>query len=234
MYILRSKVQVTDASDELPGWASADQAAATRSAVPWANPTAFELRTTAGLTTLALPGPRYVVVGPPAAVEATRVELLKGSVAADYDVWQWLTIRAGVPVITAATQDTSVAQTANWDALGGIDFQKGCYTGQEIIARTQYLGRLRSEASCSTPASRALAPASVSTARRSATRRAARRHAAHARRVEASTASRCCNRRGRARRRAVGQARWAAARVVAAALRAPCGGRAPRALAPCA
>ena len=57
--------------------------------------------------------------------------------------WRWLTIHAGVPVITAATQDAFVAQAANWDVLGGIDFQKGCYTGQEIIARTQYLGRLK-------------------------------------------------------------------------------------------
>ena len=48
-----------------------------------------------------------------------------------------------MPVVTAATQDAFVAQAANLDILGGIDFQKGCYTGQEIIARTQYLGRLK-------------------------------------------------------------------------------------------
>ena len=48
-----------------------------------------------------------------------------------------------MPVITAATQDAFVAQAANWDVLGGVDFRKGCYTGQEIIARTQYLGRLK-------------------------------------------------------------------------------------------
>jgi folate-binding protein YgfZ len=46
-------------------------------------------------------------------------------------------------MITAATQDLFVAQTANLDALGALDFRKGCYTGQEIIARTQYLGRLK-------------------------------------------------------------------------------------------
>ena len=62
---------------------------------------------------------------------------------AGFAVWQWLTIRAGIPVITAATSDLFVPQAANWDALGGISFQKGCYTGQEIVARTQYLGRLK-------------------------------------------------------------------------------------------
>jgi folate-binding protein YgfZ len=46
-------------------------------------------------------------------------------------------------MIGAATQDQFVPQTANWDVLDGINFHKGCYTGQEIIARTQYLGRLK-------------------------------------------------------------------------------------------
>src|SRR5204863_2103996 len=90
-----------------------------------------------------LPGLRYVVLSPVSPSEVRRDELLRHTTAASFDVWRWLTIRAGVPVITAATQDTFVAQTANWDVLGGIDFQKGCYTGQEIIARTQYLGRLK-------------------------------------------------------------------------------------------
>jgi folate-binding protein YgfZ len=46
-------------------------------------------------------------------------------------------------MITTATSDQFVPQTANFDALGGVNFQKGCYTGQEIVARTQYLGRLK-------------------------------------------------------------------------------------------
>ncbi len=46
-------------------------------------------------------------------------------------------------MITAATQDQFVAQATNWDALGGLNFRKGCFTGQEIVARTQHLGRLK-------------------------------------------------------------------------------------------
>ncbi len=69
--------------------------------------------------------------------------LATGASAAPLAAWQWLTIRAGVPLVTSATQDLFVAQSANFDALGGIDFRKGCYTGQEIIARMQYLGRLK-------------------------------------------------------------------------------------------
>ena len=60
-------------------------------------------------------GPRATVA---AALAATRTRRR-------FDVWHWLTIRAGVPVITAATQDQFVAQTANWDVLGGVSFQQG-------------------------------------------------------------------------------------------------------------
>ena len=59
------------------------------------------------------------------------------------EIWRWHGIRAGVPMIGAATQDLFVPQTTNWDLLGGVNFHKGCYPGQEIIARTQYLGRLK-------------------------------------------------------------------------------------------
>ena len=58
-------------------------------------------------------------------------------------MWRWHAIRAGVPKITAATTDLFVPQSLNWDVLGGVNFQKGCYPGQDIVARTQYLGRLK-------------------------------------------------------------------------------------------
>ena len=46
-------------------------------------------------------------------------------------------------MVTAATSDQFVPQMLNWDALQGISFQKGCYPGQEIVARMRYLGRLK-------------------------------------------------------------------------------------------
>src|ERR1700674_89027 len=57
--------------------------------------------------------------------------------------WSWLDIRAGMPTITQATQEQFVPQMVNFELLGGVNFQKGCYPGQEIVARTQYLGRLK-------------------------------------------------------------------------------------------
>jgi len=55
--------------------------------------------------------------------------------------WDWLNIRAGIPVVTPATQEQFVLQMTNLDILGGVSFKKGCYPGQEIVARTHYLGK---------------------------------------------------------------------------------------------
>jgi hypothetical protein len=57
--------------------------------------------------------------------------------------WQLLNIQAGVPVITAATSEAFVPQMTNLQLLGGVSFTKGCYTGQEIVARMHYLGKLK-------------------------------------------------------------------------------------------
>jgi folate-binding protein YgfZ len=57
--------------------------------------------------------------------------------------WRMADIRAGLPQVYAATQEQFVAQMLNLDLVDGISFKKGCYTGQEIIARTQHLGRIK-------------------------------------------------------------------------------------------
>jgi len=57
--------------------------------------------------------------------------------------WRLLDVAAGLPQVYAATSETFVAQMLNLDALDGIAFDKGCYTGQEIIARAHYRGRVK-------------------------------------------------------------------------------------------
>ncbi|HUV98846.1 MAG TPA: folate-binding protein [Gallionella sp.] len=57
--------------------------------------------------------------------------------------WDWLNIRSGIPVILPQTQEQFVAQMVNLEILGGVNFNKGCYPGQEIVARMQYLGKLK-------------------------------------------------------------------------------------------
>jgi folate-binding protein YgfZ len=144
MYVLRSKVTVTDVSAATRrfgvGGPAAGSALRTLLDPP---PAPFEIRGADAVTVLGLPGPRFVIVVLLPHADAVQAKLASVAAPASFAVWQWLTIRAGVPVVTTATQDAFVAQAANWDILGGIDFRKGCYTGQEIIARTHYLGRLK-------------------------------------------------------------------------------------------
>jgi folate-binding protein YgfZ len=57
--------------------------------------------------------------------------------------WQLADIRAGLPAVLTATTGEFVPQMVNLDLIGGISFTKGCYTGQEIVARMKYLGRVK-------------------------------------------------------------------------------------------
>ena len=66
-----------------------------------------------------------------------------GSANADASTWNTGMIRAGESWITAATQEQFVPQMVNFDALGGINFKKGCYPGQEVVARAHYRGAVK-------------------------------------------------------------------------------------------
>jgi tRNA-modifying protein YgfZ len=68
---------------------------------------------------------------------------VSGCKPAERDAWRLLDIADGIPQVYAATSEEFVAQMLNLDALGGISFEKGCYTGQEVIARAHYRGRVK-------------------------------------------------------------------------------------------
>jgi folate-binding protein YgfZ len=144
MFVLRSKVIVADLSPThaLVGIAGAGARDAARAALGEV-PEAGHVDVGDEATTIALPDGRIVVITANARAEALLTRLAKVSTEMGAAAWRWLGIRAGVPTIGAATRDLFVPQTANWDLLDGVSFHKGCYTGQEIIARTQYLGRLK-------------------------------------------------------------------------------------------
>jgi len=78
---------------------------------------------------------RYLQLGP--------LEEMKAAPTAREEEWTLQEIRAGRPFITAATQDQFVPQMVNLEKLGAVDFQKGCYPGQEIVARAQYRGQVK-------------------------------------------------------------------------------------------
>lgn len=57
--------------------------------------------------------------------------------------WRLTDIQAGIAIILPATQEQFVPQMVNFELIGGVNFKKGCYPGQEIVARSQYLGKLK-------------------------------------------------------------------------------------------
>lgn len=87
--------------------------------------------------------PRYLWIGPKAELEA-RLPALEGRLArVSPTVWDWLDIRAGEPRITDAVSEQFVPQMVNFDVIGAVNFRKGCYPGQEIVARSQYRGTIK-------------------------------------------------------------------------------------------
>jgi len=143
MFVLRSKVAIDDASGQTVRIGFGGPAALQRIAAAVGSvPALYRSAAIDGGTIAALPGSRFIAFAAPAGAPALW-ERLTGARAAGFPCWRWLTIRAGVPMILPPTQDQFIPQMINLDALGGISFEKGCYTGQEIVARTRYLGRLK-------------------------------------------------------------------------------------------
>jgi hypothetical protein len=85
----------------------------------------------------------FEIVVPPRHWSAVWKHLTGMARPAGTDGWRWRLIRAGIPVVTAATQEQFVPQMANLEQLGAVSFTKGCYPGQEIVARAQYRGEVK-------------------------------------------------------------------------------------------
>lgn len=87
--------------------------------------------------------PRFQVLGPTAACQTAWDKLKRHATVMGSWAWARLDILAGIPTITTATFEAFIPQMVNLDLLGGVNFKKGCYPGQEIIARMHYLGNLK-------------------------------------------------------------------------------------------
>ena len=99
-----------------------------------------------GLTVLSVPGitPRFEAWGEPERIEALGAALAgAGLTEAAPERWEYEEIRAGLPEVYAATREAFVPQMVNLHRLGGVSFTKGCYPGQEVVARMHYLGKLK-------------------------------------------------------------------------------------------
>jgi len=124
MFVLRSKVKIADESD---AWVQTGV---------WQenpHPSGIEWRDHVGI----------VPVDERRFLRLERAGTASLACDADEETWYLEEIRAGRPLITAATQDMFVPQMVNLEKIGGVDFQKGCYPGQEIVARAQYRGQVK-------------------------------------------------------------------------------------------
>ena len=135
MFVLRSKVKIANPGDTLvliglAGPACRDALAA--SAALAADVGSFEIA-----------GGRMLLLVPQPVAAATLIHLVARFKPVGSGAWQWIDISLGIPLITAATQDQLIPQMANLELIGGVSFKKGCYPGQEIVARTQYLGKVK-------------------------------------------------------------------------------------------
>lgn len=83
------------------------------------------------------------MIGAPGALQALWTRLAVHATPVGTDVWWLLDILAGVPQVFKASLEEFVPQMVNLPAVGGVSFQKGCYPGQEIVARMHYLGTLK-------------------------------------------------------------------------------------------
>jgi folate-binding protein YgfZ len=124
MFVLRSKVKVADESDAWAQFGVWDADYEPRDVVWRGN-----------IATVRVGERRFLELGP--------ITELTEPANADEVQWTLQEIRAGRPLITSATQDQFVPQMVNFETLGGVDFHKGCYPGQEIVARAQYRGQVK-------------------------------------------------------------------------------------------
>jgi tRNA-modifying protein YgfZ len=146
MFVLRAKVKLVDASDSRPvlGLAGGAAVAALRELFAALPQEAHQVvHDPANGTLIALPGARFQIVAEPESAKRLWDKLAAVLTPVGTPCWEWLEIRNGIPLITPATQEQFVPQMANMEMIGALNFQKGCYPGQEIIARTQYLGQLK-------------------------------------------------------------------------------------------
>lgn len=149
MFVLRAKVKLADASDAFVAFGIGGQQGADAlekhfpdlPQQPYA-----KIDNEAGTLIRmadAFGAPRYQWIAPIEMAEAAWPDLSAALSPVGTSAWRLADIHAGIPQITQPTQEQFVPQMVNFELIGGVNFKKGCYPGQEIVARSQYLGKLK-------------------------------------------------------------------------------------------
>lgn len=145
MYILRAKATLTDAGETMPalGLAGRGAEAALQAAGLPLPAEAMKQATADGVRVLRLAADRFEILPAPDRLQTVWAALATQATPAGTPAWRRFDIRDGRVSIWPATQEAFVPQMVNFELTGGVSFKKGCYPGQEIVARTQYLGKLK-------------------------------------------------------------------------------------------
>ena len=139
MYVMRAKAKLSDATDQFALYGLAGTALASN-----------------GLDTAALPGKRTAIGDDVSAVSLYPADGVPRALwiapaghadpagtTLDAALWQWSEVRSGIVTLTTPVIEAFVPQMINYESVGGVNFKKGCYPGQEIVARSQFRGTLK-------------------------------------------------------------------------------------------
>ena len=149
MFILRADARIDDVSGEVGVAGVAGTRALPDRAVAWARAASVDDAAVFGETVIArVPDRhrRFVVAGPHLSIASIAAPRDDRARRADDGAWHLADVCAGVARITEDTSDAFVPQMLNLDRLRAVSFEKGCYVGQEIVARAQHLGRIKRRA----------------------------------------------------------------------------------------
>ena len=144
MYVLRSKVSVQSLSDQFTQVGFIGSEALTKININ-APKNFLEITTSHDVIIMRISQDteRYQLIGKKLDVEAFMKLALSEYTNMSIDEWNNASILDGIPDIFPSTQEAFIPQSLNMDLVDGINFKKGCYTGQEIVARTHYLGKVK-------------------------------------------------------------------------------------------
>lgn len=147
MFVLRAQVSFDDASDRWVrlGLIGPHAAALLSEGLGLSAPSAgaFIRNSEAMVLSVTGPVPRFEVLVQPVLAQKLWMRWRKDAISVGAGAWRLLDIRSGLPELAPATSQEFIPQMLNLQALSGINFKKGCYPGQEIVARMQYLGKLK-------------------------------------------------------------------------------------------
>jgi folate-binding protein YgfZ len=145
IYVLRSQVELTDLSADTGCLGlSGPKAAAILEEAGFSVPQApMEVTLRDDTRLIGLPEQRFILFAAQESLPDLWRQLSARISSVGHLAWRWLDIRATFPWITGVTTEAFVPQMMNFEKLGGISFQKGCYPGQEVVARAQYLGEIK-------------------------------------------------------------------------------------------